>query len=278
MKILKFSVLLSLYDKENPTWLSACLDSICNNQILKPDEVVVVEDGPLGRDLADILDKYQQATSVIFKRIKLERNVGLGEALNVGLDNCSNELVARMDTDDIADPMRFKKQIDFYLENPKVDILGSAAIDIDEFDSPLEVQRKVPESHKDIYDNLWSCPVIHPTVMFKKSFILAVGSYLSSLKRRQDYELWFRCAGNGAVFHNLQEPLLKYRITSESHKKNSLKVSLSQSKIGLHGSLRLRLGVKAYIGVFYPVFKSLLPIRIRSIVVNKFRRFDPRGW
>jgi glycosyltransferase involved in cell wall biosynthesis len=273
---LKFSVLLSLYDKENPVCLEACLDSIFNEQTLPPSEVVLVEDGPINTTLTGILDNYQKIKKVDFKRIKLEQNMGLGYALKFGLESCSFELVARMDTDDIAEPTRFEKQINFFLENPDIHILGTSALDIDEYGNVLTEQRKLPEKSADIYNSMWACPILHPTVMFKKSFITAVGSYSTSLKRRQDYELWFRCAKAGAVFHNLQEPLLKYRITAQSYRKNSLSVSLLQAKIGLRGALSLNLGFKAYIGVFYPVFKSILPNSARLFVVDKLRRFDPR--
>lgn len=274
---MKFSVLLSLYDKENPLWLDECLNSLTTQQTLVPNEIVIVEDGPINDCLSDILSKYQRDSVVCLTRVKLENNVGLGEALNIGLKKCKHELVARMDTDDIALPSRFERQVNFLLDNPGVDILGSSAIEIDEYSNASEYKRKVPEKNKEIYEYLWTCPILHPTVMFKKSFIMDVGSYSKFLKRRQDYELWFRCAKNNAVFHNLQEPLLKYRITAESHKKNSLKVALLQARIGLNGSLNLKLGLKAYIGVFYPVLKPLLPSKIRCFIMNKLKRFDPRS-
>ena len=268
--------LLSLYDKENPAWLEACLDSIINKQTLPPTQIILVEDGPINISLSGVLDNYQKVKKVDFRRVKLEQNVGLGSALKVGLESCSFELVARMDTDDVAEPIRFEKQIEFFLENPDIDILGTSALDIDEHGEVLKIQRKLPEKSEDIYKNMWACPILHPSVMFKKSFILAVGSYSTSLKRRQDYELWFRCAEAGAVFHNLQEPLVKYRITAQSYRKNSFDVSLIQAKIGLRGALSLKLGFKAYIGVFYPVLKSILPNSLRLFLIDKLKRFDPR--
>lgn len=274
--ILEFSVLLSLYDKENPLWLDNCFDSLINSQTLLPNEVVIVEDGPLNTQLTNILNKYQTNSSVPFNRIKLEENVGLGKALSIGLESCKFDLVARMDTDDVAEPTRFEQQVTFFSNNPCLHILGSSAIDIDESGNVLGHQRTVPEKNENIYRNLWSCPLIHPTVMFKKSFILGVGSYSTLLKRRQDYDLWFRCAIAGATFHNLQEPLVKYRVTSQSHKKNSFRVSCIQARIGLVGSISLKLGIKAYVGVFYPVLKSILPNNLRVFIVSKLSRFDPR--
>ena len=111
---MSFSVLLSLYSKESPDFLRQSLDSIFN-QILLPNEVVLVEYGPLTDELYAVLVKYPQ-----LKIVKLEKNGGLGKALNEGLKHCSYDIVARMDTDDIAKPDRFEKQIKFLEENPEI--------------------------------------------------------------------------------------------------------------------------------------------------------------
>ena len=106
---MQFSVLLSLYYKEKGEYLRQSLDSIFN-QTLKPDEVILVEDGPLTEALYEVLSEYSNIYSN-FKIVRLEKNGGLGNALNIGLAHCSFDLVARMDTDDIAKPDRFEKEI-----------------------------------------------------------------------------------------------------------------------------------------------------------------------
>ena len=97
---MKYSVLMSLYDKENPEYLSPSLDSMFN-QTVKPDEVILVLDGPINKKLQIIIDRFLNKYPNTLKLVPVENNVGLGRALDIGLDHCSNELVARMDTDDI---------------------------------------------------------------------------------------------------------------------------------------------------------------------------------
>ena len=101
----KYSVLMSLYIKEKPEYLEQSIDSMLN-QTVKPDEIVIVEDGPLTDELLDVLKKYKNEHPRIFNIVKSKKNLGLGLALNLGLKNCKNELVARMDTDDISKQFR----------------------------------------------------------------------------------------------------------------------------------------------------------------------------
>jgi len=274
---MKISVLMSLYDKEEPSWFEECLSSITYKQSLQPDEIVIVEDGALKPELTSILDRFSKNTNIPFIRVKFTENVGLSRALRAGLYKCNNEYVARMDTDDVAFPERFEKQIDYFKNNTSVQILGSSAVEIDEKSRLTGKVRVVPEKNENIYKELWTCPIIHPSVMFKKSYLLAAGSYSKKLKRRQDYDLWFRCALKGYLFHNLPEPLIKYRVTPLGSKKNSIQVTLQQARIGIIGSYKLKLGIKAYIGVFFPVFKSLLPESLRPFILSYFSRFDPRN-
>jgi hypothetical protein len=96
------------------------------------------------------------------------------------------------------------------------------------------------------------------------------------LKRRQDYELWFRCAKSGAKFANIDEPLIRYRITDQTYARNSIKVTWTQAIIGFKGSRELSLGFKAQIGVFYPVIKAILPLKLRKSIENIVKKFDPR--
>lgn len=213
----QFSVLLSLYSKERPEFLNQALLSIFN-QTLRADEVILVEDGPLTDELYAILNQYKE-TYTEFKTIRLTQNMGLGKALNEGLKHCTYDIVARMDTDDIAKPDRFEKQIKFLENNPEYDLVGSW---VDEFKDNINnvlTIRKVPESTKDIYEYCKSrCPVNHPTVIFKKQAVLHAGGYLTEYFP-EDYFLWIRMLMNGSKFYNFQESLLYFRESDDTIKR-----------------------------------------------------------
>ncbi len=209
----KYSVLLSLYKKEKPEYLELALDSMLN-QTVPPDEIVLVEDGPLTDELYEVLDKYP-----MLHRIKNETNLGLGLALNVGLKECRNELVARMDTDDCSKPDRCEKQLARFLEKPYLAIVGSH---IDEFVGDINnviSQRIVPTSSEDIYNFAKKRSAFnHPAVMYSKSAVLNNGGY-SDLKRNQDVDLFGRMQFNGYKAENIDEALLWFRSSNELAKR-----------------------------------------------------------
>jgi glycosyltransferase involved in cell wall biosynthesis len=272
---MNLSVLISVYKKENSAYLEQALQSIWDDQIQNPDEIVLVKDGSLTVKLDSVIDRWQEKLSDKLKVIELSKNVGLGHALNIGLQHCSNELVARMDADDIAMSHRFEQQIDFMEQNPHIDILSSWAIEINEQGIQLRM-REVPETHEEIVNLLWAIPVIHPAVTFRKSAILESGSYSMELKRRQDYELWFRCAKNGCKFANIQEPLIYYRFSDNFFKKNGLNVALQQLKVGFNGCRMINAPLKAYVGITVPFVRALLPNKLNKHFQKIINKFDPR--
>ncbi|MCH5216323.1 MAG: glycosyltransferase [Muribaculaceae bacterium] len=210
---MSFSVLLSLYYKENHHSLQQSLDSIFMQSKL-PDEVILVEDGPLTEILYAVVAKYTHLYPII-KIISLPQNVGLGQALNEGLKHCSYDLVARMDTDDIAKPNRFEKQLSVFEQNPDIDICSAWIEEFaDNTDNIISV-KKVPEKHWDILRYAQSrCPINHPAVMFRKSSLLSVGGY-QHFPLLEDYYLWIRLLINGAKFYNIQESLLYFRTSQD---------------------------------------------------------------
>ena len=134
----------------------------------------------------------------------------------------------------------------------------------------------MPLIHQDIYDNLYTCPIIHPTVMFKKTIVEQVGGYDKTLTRRQDYDLWFRCAKIGAKFANVNNPLLLYRFTINTHKKQNLNLMLSQANVGYKGVRLLKQSYWKALACYIPVFRSLLPNKLQHIVYKVLKKFDPR--
>ena len=207
---MSFSVLMSVYFKEYPAFLDLALKSIWDDQTLKPDEIVLVKDGPLTDDLDKVISDFALRAPVNI--VELTENQGLGKALAEGVKNCKYDYVARMDTDDISLPERFEKQFAFLKEHPEVDICGSA---IDEFltdPSKVVSRRVVPATHKEIlkFAKL-RCPFNHQSVVFKKKAILDAGNY-RPLAYYEDYWLWARCLASGITSANLQESLLRVRV------------------------------------------------------------------
>ena len=211
------SVLMSLYAKERPEYLRQSLDSIFN-QTLSPNEVVLVKDGPLTDALDEVVEEYEQRFPIL-KIIPLTENQGLGKALNEGLKHCSYDLIARMDTDDIAKPERFERQVEIFRKYPNVEVVSSW---IDEFiDSPNDVvsTRKLPEYPFEIFKfGKARCPINHPAVMFKKEAVLFAGGY-RHFPLFEDYYLWVRLLLNGAKFYNIQDSLLFFRTSKDMYKR-----------------------------------------------------------
>lgn len=206
----KYSVLMSLYKNEHPEYLCLALDSMIN-QTVKPDEIVLVEDGPLTDGLYGVVEEYKSYLHLVVNKA----NLGLGLALNEGLKECKNELVARMDTDDISKPDRCEKQIKRFEEKPELAIVGSH---IDEFIGMTDniiSQRRVPISSEAIYNyNKKRSAFNHPAVMYRKSAVLSEGGY-SDLKRNQDVDLFGRMLYAGYKAENIDEALLWFRSSDE---------------------------------------------------------------
>lgn len=205
----KFSVLLPVFKREDPKHFILALESL-KNQSFPATEVVIVKDGPLTKGLEKVICQFKDLLPL--KVFALEKNVGVGEALNFGLQHCSYEYVARMDSDDICVSHRFEKQAKAFLSNPNLDIIGSYLNEFVHKIGDLKVVRRVPLVHQDIYDyTFYRCPFNHPTVMFKKSAVLKAGSY-KRMPFFEDYYLWIRMALAGCNFQNSEEVLLNYRI------------------------------------------------------------------
>ena len=211
----KYSVLMSVYTKENPNYFKASIESMVN-QTLPPEEIVIVKDGPITMELDKIIDDYELNYDGLFTVVALKENVGLGKALNEGLKKCRNELVARMDTDDISLTNRCELQVAEFIKDKKLDIVGS---NIDEFyDTPEKVisSRIVPTDHDEILKfSRRRNPFNHPTVMYKKSSVLRNGGY-GDFRRNQDLDLFVRMLNNGCKARNISQSLLLFRANKDN--------------------------------------------------------------
>ncbi|MBD5238283.1 MAG: glycosyltransferase [Bacteroidales bacterium] len=212
---MKFSVLMSVYGKDRPAWLKESLESVFS-QTLKADEVVLVIDGPIGGDLREVIDHYCHLHPEL-NVAPLAENGGLGKALNHGLDICSNDIIIRMDADDISLPERFENLINTFERFPEVDAVSSW---IDEFeDEPENIvsSRKLPEFPYELGQFARDrCPLNHPASAFKKSSILLAGGY-RHLPLYEDYYLWARMLKSGFKMYNIQRSLLLMRTSSDMY-------------------------------------------------------------
>ena len=203
---MNFSVLMSVYYKDNPQWLKQAIDSVLNNTV-KPSQIVLVVDGQIPNELEQVINEYRDSLDIL----RLEKNSGLGIALQQGLLKCKYPLVARMDSDDISLPNRFELQLKEFENNPDLTIVGGY---IQEFDSQTNEKtsiRKVPLEDTEIKQYLKTrSPFNHPTVMFKKEDILKVGNY-QTFYQMEDYYLWARLVKSNYQMKNISEILLNFR-------------------------------------------------------------------
>jgi amylovoran biosynthesis glycosyltransferase AmsE len=264
---------MSVYNAESAKYLEECLISL-HSQVLKATEVVLVLDGPIHCGLSEVIERWKEPLNMVIVPLKV--NVGLSKALNVGLTHCQYELVARMDADDICKPERFLNQINFINSNFDIDISGAFCEDISESGESIRI-RKVPIKHVDILKNIWACPFIHPSVIFRKSKIIKLGSYNENAPHRQDdYELWIRAASAGLKFGNIPEVLIKYRIPANAHTKNTVKVGFNRARIGFKAVCKFDPRLTAFLGLMYPLIRSLLPNYIQNRLAGFVSKFDPR--
>ncbi len=206
----KFSVLMSLYIKEKAEYFKLCMESVLGQTAL-PDEIVIVKDGPVSEEVDVVLEDYLSQNRNLFKVVALTENKGLGLALAEGLLHCSNELVARMDTDDIAVPERFELQLKMFESNPDLDICGGQILEFEENEDNIVAERKVPLSHGEIIEYQKKRSAFnHMTVMFKKSKVLEAGNY-KHCPLMEDDMLWVDMINAGAKCANLSENLCKVR-------------------------------------------------------------------
>lgn len=269
---MEISVLMSIYKKENPVYLRDSLESIFN-QTFSPSEIVIVEDGILTEELYSVIDGYVNKYSIV-KIVKLNENYGLGYALSIGLNYCTNDVVARMDSDDICKPNRFEVQVKYMETHPEVDVLGSWIDEFYETKENVVSVRRVPENSKELYEfSKKRNPMNHPTVMFRKSSVLKAGGYQTCMLL-EDYYLWARMFKMGMVFHNIQGSLLYFRLSHDIYKRRGgLKYAITEVKF------QIELHKIGYLTIFETIrniasrfFVRVMPVCIRRRIYRRLLR------
>jgi len=222
--MIKFTLLMCIYAKENPAFLAECLESI-KKLTVKPDEILIVKDGPLPEELEAVLYKAQETGDANWTDLQLPENVTLGPARAAGVKAAKNEWIAIMDTDDICCPDRFEKQLQMIQDNPKLGLVGGQMTeftdtpdkDVCNNKAPMKQSRVVPTKHNDIvkYAKLRN-PFNHMTVMFRRDEVLSAGNY-RLFHWFEDYDLWTRMIKTGTICANHQDILVEARVNAGTY-------------------------------------------------------------
>ena len=267
-----FSVSMCTYGGDNADWLKTAIESILNGTV-KPAEVVLVVDGPVPDEIDTVIKNYE--TDPIFKVIRLKENIGHGEARRTGLNNCSNELVALMDSDDISAPDRFQKQLRLFENDTELAIVGGNITEFIDNAENIVGKRVVPQSDSEIKEYLKErCPMNQMTVMFKKESVATAGGYIDWFCD-EDYYLWIRMYLAGMKFANLPDTLVNVRVGKEMYnRRGGLKYFKSEAKLQKYMLDNKIIGFGIY---FMNVAKRLivqvlLPNKLRGWVFKKFAR------
>lgn len=261
-----YSVLMSVYKKEKAEYLQASLKSIWN-QSIPTDDFVLVCDGPLTKKLDEVISEATEYFGEVLKVVRLKKNGGLGKALNQGMKHCRNELIARMDSDDISYPDRMERQLKVFEMHPEVSICSGTVEEFTENPEEVTTCRVLPEKSEEIFSfSQKRNPFNHPCVMYRKSAVEAAGGY-QDFYLLEDYYLWIRMLQKGCQGYNLRGPILKMRAGSEMYKRRSgAAYALSQAKLFLY------MKKTGWIG-WISCLKSISVRGISSLMPNVMRRF-----
>jgi glycosyltransferase involved in cell wall biosynthesis len=230
-----FSLLLPVFAGDEPGRFERAFRSSVDEQRLRPDQVVIVRDGPVDADLACCIDQLRLTSPVPVVYVPLAENRGLGPALDAGLSECSFDVVARMDADDISVPWRFQVQLPLI---ESADIVGGGLL---EFVNDIDhvVGRRVPPLEADVirkYARLHD-PFNHPTVVYRRSAVEAAGGYGEQMPFMEDYWLFARMLANGAKPVNVADPLVYYRVGEEAYRRRGGSTML-RAELALQRRLR----------------------------------------
>ena len=270
----EFAVAMSVYHNDSAVFVKRALESIWDAQTVKPTQIVLVVDGPVGKDILDVIHHFQKDCPVL-KIVQLAENAGSGNAMRVAMEVVDCELIARMDSDDISAPTRFEDQLRFFADNPDVDVLGG---DISEFvgeEENIVAYRRVPATDKEIKNYMRKrCPLNHVTVMFKKSAVLKAGGYIEQFWN-EDYYLWIRMAECGAVMANTCTVLVNVRTGQDMYsRRGGKKYFKSEMFLQNYMLQRKMISLPTYADNIAKrwVVQRLLPTQLRGLVFRTFAR------
>lgn len=274
----QFSVLLPVYDGDEKERFEAALTSVMDQTIL-PDEIVIVRDGPLTDDLDRVLQRVRDSNDDLIRVVSISRNVGLGRALNIGLEHCSYPIVARMDADDVSKPDRFEQQLRYLAANPQVAVVGGYIGEAETESESIDHVRTLPTDHERLEEIATTrSPLNHPTVMFRKEAVEDVGGY-ADMRSMQDYELWARMLNEGYELRNLPETLVTTDASDDIYSRRG-GIDYARAEIDLQRRF-LEMGhvspVQAAYNLAIRVPVRFLPNRVREFLYRSLLRDNTTG-
>ncbi|MBS0958853.1 glycosyltransferase [Leuconostoc pseudomesenteroides] len=259
----KFTVLMSTYINDDVNDLDIAIKSVIQNTVV-PDEIVIMVDGPVHDQTKVLLDMFTNHYPDILKVIYQETNQGLGITAANGVIYSKNEIIARMDADDISNLERFEQQLEFMHQNNSIVALGGQVY---EFDEKLEfkARRTLPLNNDDIvqFSKLRS-PLNHPTVMFRKSSVMKAGNYQNTFLM-EDYDLWMRMIEKNMIFHNIEQDLVYMRAPKDMYRRRG-----GFKYLSVYHEFRKRL-LRKHLISYKDYYKSMIGMSISSLMPNIFR-------
>ena len=272
MEYPKFSVAMCVYGGDDPAWFQTAVESVLN-QTVPPAEVVVVVDGSVPETLDRVIRNYAQHP--VCKVIHLADNQGHGNARRISLDNCSHELVALMDADDISVPQRFEWQLAAFAKEPEVSAVGGNITEFCGEPDHIVGVRAVPQDDAGIQSYMkYRCPMNQVTVMVRKSHVAAAGGYIDWYCE-EDYYLWLRMSLQGMKFANVPEVLCNVRVGEDMYqRRGGLKYFQSEAKLQKYMLEHkvINFGTYAMNVAKRLIVQVLLPNQLRGWVFQKFAR------
>ena len=269
----EYSVLMSIYSRENPDYLFQSIESMMN-QTVEPSEFLIVKDGPLTPELDGVLEEYRGRYPYLFRFLSLKENMGLGPALAFGITECRFEYIARMDSDDISDPKRCETLLDAFRNDETLDIAGCFENEFIGSVSNVISVHKVPETHEEIVRFMRRrCPIMHPTVLYRRSAVLACGNY-RSVPYFEDYDLFVRMVYNNARCYNVQSALYFLRVSEGFYRRRGgLAYMKRQHRFKRDNYRRGLISFSDYlISAGSHAVVCLMPNKLRSLVYLKLLR------
>lgn len=272
------SVIIATYKGEKPEYLDRAMRSIWDDQKRKPDEIVLVEDGPLTTGLYNVVDAWKEILENKLVVIEKPVNEGLAAALNDAIEVAHGDLIARMDSDDISLPDRFMLQEQYMDEHPEVDILGGSIREFND-EGTLSAVQRYPATMQEVLRTMYKAsPLAHPTVMYRSSFFKAGYRYSSKYHICEDVTMWYDAAAGGRVINSLQDVLLEFRRNPSVMQRRSREKAWSEFLAYNDGISRLygRFSYK-YIYSFMRMCFRLMPASLVSLIYDsKLRRIFAR--